>query len=118
MNCREFQDWLQEKFDERSEFATAPVQDHLRACSECRTLFDAAQRLQETLPRLARPQPARLFTESIVAAVVAECRQTRRVFMRRMTIGVAVAASILLVAIAGQFGFFSRNDAPIVVKNN
>lgn len=106
MNCRDVAPWLQSWLD--APRAGAPlenreVQDHLAGCQSCREQFGAAQRLMEGLRRLPRPVPPAGLSERIVARSLADRAARRRMWQRRLRFTYALAASILVMVIAGYF---------------
>lgn len=99
MNCREFEERLQQRLDGELASESADSNRHLSECATCRALHAAAGRLEQGLRRrlLERPLSPDGLTGRIVSQVLAEQRVTRR--QRRIAVVAALAAGLLLVII-------------------
>jgi hypothetical protein len=96
MNCLQCQQLLQDRLDGLTAIDTAEMNRHLAACAACQGSFAAAGRLEEGLRLLAPPAPPPRLSDRIVTAVLDAQRRRRRV-RRFARVGLAVAASLLLV---------------------
>jgi hypothetical protein len=96
MTCQECQQRLQDRLDGRAAGGAA-FETHLAACAACRGLHAAAARLEAGLRRLAPPCPPGGLRDRIVARVLTDRR--RRAWRRRLAAGLALAASLLIVAV-------------------
>jgi hypothetical protein len=98
MNCLECQDLVQRSLDgDPLEPGAAELEHHLAACSDCRELYAAAQRLVDGLRLLVVPQPPAGLADRICARVQRDQRRRRR--LQRVTV-LAVAAGILFAVCA------------------
>jgi hypothetical protein len=116
MNCLEFQNWLQQRFDGAEVPPTPEVQQHLAQCADCRELHAASRLLAEGLRTLSRP-PSSARIERIVAAVLDDRRQRLRTVRRRVFVTVGLAASLLLMMLASWLYPPPQRDQPDFVKN-
>src|SRR5438445_5116458 len=91
MNCSDAQALLQRQLDGEPVTERAALDVHLAACAGCRELFGLADRLTAGLRQRRLPDPPADLTERIVTRVL---RQRRG--RRRLLVGVALAASVLL----------------------
>jgi hypothetical protein len=98
MSCRACQRLLQAHLDGAGPVDAGGLEQHLRQCPGCSTLFEAARRLSDGLRLLTPPSPPGGLTDRIVAGVLAERRQ--RVHRRRLRtwsrVALAVAACLLV----------------------
>lgn len=107
MKCLEIKIWLQDWLDaqtpgpEGQRTIEPAAQAHLRQCKTCREQFAAAQRLLEGVKLFSRPMPARDVSRSIVAKALKDRVSRRLKFQRRLRLTIALAASILIMVIAG-----------------
>src|SRR5262249_45400658 len=107
MNCIEAQDLLQRRLDGAPIDDTAALAQHLIGCADCRTLHAAAGRLEHGL-RVMRPAvPPPALRVSIVTGVLADQGARRR---RRVLIGMALAASVLLAVSVGISSYDSNQS--------
>jgi hypothetical protein len=97
MNCVEYQESLQEKLDGAHGQSDAARQ-HVRECSSCRELHQAAQRLLDGLGRAVPPTPSLELTAAIRRNVLGDMH--RRRWQRRLLVS-AAAAAVLLAASLG-----------------
>ena len=102
MNCSDCQELLQQYLDGTPLAERALFDQHVAACPECREWHAAAQRLTTGLRLLVAPAPPSGLTARIISGVLAD-RHARQRFRRQLTVGAALAASLLLVALAGYF---------------
>jgi hypothetical protein len=110
MNGRDCEEVLQAYLDgEPHSSAQEEFDRHLGACPACRELQGAVQRLRQGLRWSAPPVPPAGLAGEISARLLAEIsKQNRR---RRATVGLALAASLLVVAISVYYLPFSRQRA-------
>jgi hypothetical protein len=95
MNCLQCQQLLHDRLDGLPP-TDAEMNRHLAACPRCRGEHKAAGRLEEGLRLLTPPAPPARLTERLVRAVRTD--QARRRRLRRFVrLGLAVAATLLLV---------------------
>src|SRR5437773_11036200 len=94
MNCDEAQHWLQRQLDGEPVTERAALEAHCAACPACRERFVAAERLIAGLRLRQTPGLPFGLSERIVRRVLHDGRRKRRV--RRLAVGVALAASLLL----------------------
>jgi anti-sigma factor RsiW len=108
MNCPELRELVQRWLDGEM---PAPDQgeaaDHLGACPSCRQLLRAARLVRDTLGRSLSPVPPERLSRRILERLLGEAR--RRTRARRLLIGAALAATLLLGA--GTFLVLSRPGA-------
>src|SRR5260370_38019899 len=98
MNCRDYQNWLQSDFDGAAGPAPGSA-EHRAACRACAGLEAAARQLRQGLRLLTAPAVPAGLTGRVVAGVLADRRRRHR--LRRRLLGVlALAASVLLVALS------------------
>src|SRR5207247_6179358 len=110
MNCLECQELLQRRLDGELPADSAALEQHLRVCPTCREQHQSAQVLLDGLRAAVPPMPPEYLAPRIIAAVVQDQRMQLR-FRRRVWTGLAVAASLLLMALAGYLWFpRDRND--------
>jgi hypothetical protein len=121
MNCLECIELLQRRLDE-SQTATLPddaatstpdaLADHLAGCPSCRQQHQAAQALLTSLCSRHYMAPAENLTQRIVAGVLQD-RHTRRLALRRrLYVTLALAASILIMALAGYIWLPPAKERP------
>jgi hypothetical protein len=103
MNCPDCLERLQRRLDGETLPDAAALDAHLAVCADCRTWYDAAQRLSAGLALLAAPVPDPALADRIVNAVLAQERACRRL-RRWLGAGAAVAAAVLLATVAGTLG--------------
>ena len=75
MNCREYENHLQEQLDGSSVMAPTGASEHLAECARCRALSQAARLLEGGLPVLATPTPPPDLSQRIVTRVLAARRR-------------------------------------------
>src|SRR5438105_11248782 len=110
MNCLECQELLQRRLDGAQTADSAALEQHLRVCVTCREQHQSAQLMLDSLSACPPPLAPEHLAPRIVAAVVHDQR-VRLQFRRRVWTGLAVAASLLLMALAGYLWFpRDRND--------
>ncbi|MCI0463847.1 MAG: zf-HC2 domain-containing protein [Gemmataceae bacterium] len=112
MNCPECQELLQRRLDGEPLLDCAELQQHLAACSECRERHAAVARLEEGLRLLPRPTPPAELAQRTAEQVLRDRRVRIR---RRVWVGVAIAASVLLVALTGYLGLWPWGQPQQVV---
>ena len=101
MNCLECQELLQRRLD--GERVSAPdLEAHLSGCSACRRRHAAAGLLLSGLKGLPHVEPPGDLADEIVAAVLRDRVQRRIKMRRRVWQTAALAASIFLMAWAGD----------------
>ncbi len=93
MNCSESQDILQRRLDGEPVSDVAALSQHLAECADCRWLHAAAGQLEVGLRKLAPPVPPPNLRNTIVAAALKDRARQRQ---RRLVLGMALAASLLL----------------------
>jgi hypothetical protein len=112
MNCLECQDLLQRRLDGLPIPDRTALERHLAACPECRERHAAVALLEEGLRALPQPQaPADLAGRTVALVLQDRARRLRR----RVWVGVALAASLLLAV--GAYWWFIPSPAgerPIV----
>ncbi len=109
MNCLESLDLLQRRLDGERAFADRPALDaHLASCPECRARHATALRLEEGLRVLPRAVPPPDFARRIGKEVLRE--RAGRQFRRRLVVGFALAASLLLAAVGGYLWLMPRDN--------
>jgi hypothetical protein len=111
MNCPECEELLQRRLDGEPVDAGV-LEQHLAVCSTCREQHHAAQLLLEALRARPSLQAPDTLAASVVRAVVAERVARRRVY--RWWTGVAAAASLLLMALAGYLWYPRDKQEPDV----
>ncbi len=115
MNCHESQDLLQCRLDgARTE--SPGLDEHLAICPDCRELHRAGGRLLEGVVGLSRPLPPPGLAQRIVSRVLADRRARQQ--QRRLWLTVALAASVLIMALAGYtwLPILKNAPAPAVAK--
>src|SRR4051812_31490291 len=95
MNCRESDNFLNERLDGTAAAAPAALADHLAGCDRCRELHQAARLLEGGLRAAPPPAPPPGLNRRIVARVLAR-RRARQVWRYRLAVTAAVAAVLLL----------------------
>jgi hypothetical protein len=98
MNCRDYQNWLQSDFDGGAGIAPGSP-EHRASCPDCASLEAAARRLRQGLRLLTVPAVPAGLTGRVVAGVLADRRRRHR-FRRRFLGVLALAASVLLIALS------------------
>ena len=111
MNCLECQELLQRRLDGEPLADSAALEQHLRVCPTCREQHQSAQLMLDGLRAASPPMAPEYLAPRIVAAVVQDQRMQWRV-RRRVWMGVAVAASLLLMALAGYLWFPRDRNGP------
>jgi hypothetical protein len=101
MNCLECQAWLQERLDGVDLPLTEAVEQHCATCASCREQQAAAWRLLDGLQQLPRPGLPAHFAQVMTARVLQDRRQRQRKMRRRVYVTMALAASVLLLLLAG-----------------
>ena len=116
MNCPDTNNLLQQYLDTQIP-AEWPyeLEQHLSECSECRQMFAAARVLDSGLKVLPTPEPPSYLTDNILDAVLNE-RRLR--FRRRVTVGLAVAAAVLLAVLPFASYFLTQKSGPTVVHKD
>jgi predicted anti-sigma-YlaC factor YlaD len=99
-NCLEFKERLQQHLDRQPIELSGELEQHVATCPECRQWQQAALRLEEGLRQLPPPLPPAGLADRIVAQALADRQATLR-FRRRALMVAALAASVLLMALAG-----------------
>ena len=100
MNCHEFNEFLQRRFDRELIADSAGVVAHLGACSDCWALYAAWLKFETAIGLQRPPVPASDLADRIVAAVLNQQRAARQ---RRYAVRavVALAAAVLFAALVG-----------------
>src|SRR5437588_5872959 len=117
MNCSECQELLQRYLDGTPLEDAAPFDQHVAACPECREWHAAAQRLTAGLRLLVAPAVPPGLTARIVSGVLA-ARHARQRLRRQLTVGAALAASLLLAALGGYFWTRPGDTNPTPTSTN
>lgn len=112
MNCSDYQDWLQHRFDGEPLTDHAEMDRHLSECLTCREWQLAARRLEEGLRLLTPLAPPAGLSNRIATQVLAEQRRTRR-FRQRVLTAVAVAAGLLMLAWFG-YPWWTATNSPVI----
>lgn len=99
MNCLECEELLQERLDSDQGVESEALDQHLRECPRCRELHAGATLLLEGLRDLPRPQPAPGLARNLTESIVRDRQHRRAKWRRRVTLTLALAASIMLVAV-------------------
>lgn len=108
MNCPECQDLLQRRLDGEALANLPDFERHLADCPACREQHQAALRLLDALRAVAKLALPDTLGPRIVFAVLRD-RRTRQ---RRWWTGLAVAASLLLMALAGYLWWRPGDPQP------
>jgi hypothetical protein len=101
MDCMQYQQLLQQRFDGEPVSDGTEFEQHLAGCPTCRELHAAARQLEEGLRLLPPVVPPHGLSERIAARVLEEQRRSRST-RRRVLTGLAVAASLVL-AVVGYY---------------
>jgi len=101
MNCRDFRDWLQADLDGESALSPAEFGEHLSACPACERLHAASARLKQGLRLLAPPPVPAGLLDRVLGEVLADRRRRQR-WRFRLSGALALTASVLVIALAGQ----------------
>ena len=129
MNCLECTELLQRRLDEgQADGRNAPftndaaLADHLAICSSCRQQHQAALALLASLHSRHYVAPAENLTQRIVSGVLYDREVRRQALRRRVLVTMALAASILIMAIAGYLWLPPTKqrspEAPIAQKKS
>jgi predicted anti-sigma-YlaC factor YlaD len=110
MNCPECEDLLQRRLDGEAVDPSA-LEQHLAVCAACREQHYAAQLLLDALRTKPCVRLPDHLAASVVRAVVEDRIGRRRV--HRWWTGVAAAASLLVVALAGYVWFAPEKQEPV-----
>jgi predicted anti-sigma-YlaC factor YlaD len=103
MNCHECQDWLQRRLDGAAPARSSALEQHLAECHSCRTLHASGQALLEGLKAVRSPVPPVHLSERLARMVLQDREVRRRRVRLRLGVTAALAASILVMALVGQF---------------
>jgi hypothetical protein len=103
MNCLECQELLQSRLDGNLVPASSDFEQHLAGCQSCRQSHTAAVVLLDGLRRLPALEPPLDLSGRLVAAVLRDRQHRQQRTRARVRITFALAASILLMALAGYF---------------
>jgi hypothetical protein len=103
MNCHEWKSHWQAILDgDAPGGGDADWRAHLKDCSACRELHDAAERLWISLRRAPQPVPPPLFLENVLVAV----RREQRVYRQQrlwLGIGACLAAALVVLGLVRLF---------------
>jgi len=114
MNCLECQAWLQRRLDGEPVTPTDAVEQHWSECATCREQHAAATQLLDGLKQLPRPRPAPGFAAALAATIVQDRRHRLAKMRRRVYLTAALAASIMLMLLAGYWWIPRTNpDEPL-----
>jgi hypothetical protein len=100
MNCLECQDLLQRRLDGEAVIISPAMRRHLAACPSCRVLHASGQVLLGELRTVPAPALAGDFSQRMTVMVLRDRRQRKRL---RLVVTAALAASLLIMALAGYF---------------
>jgi len=96
MNCEQFESRFNDLLDARQPpHADAPLQEHLRGCSDCRTLAAAQEAVFESIAAWPPLEPSAGLTERVLAEVQS-VRSARRWMNVKIAALAATAAAILI----------------------
>jgi hypothetical protein len=95
MNCDVAHELLQQCLD-GTPIESPEWLEHLRQCSDCRSLAYAARHLQDGLHRCTAPLPPPGLAERIAERVLLDRRRARRRTRRRFAVSLALAAAVIL----------------------
>jgi hypothetical protein len=121
MNCPEQFEYLQKYLDcKQARDWPFELEQHLAGCASCRNLFQAARVLESGLKGLPFPEAAPDLSGRIVAGVLADRKM--RLLRRRVYVGLAAAAAVLLALMPLLNGFFTpapdnNTVTPVVVHD-
>lgn len=101
MNCLECLELLQGQLDGRVSAPKPELHLHLADCPKCRQQHQAAQLLLAGLKTLTAPAPPLDLADRITARVIHDRWQRRKSWRYRFSVTVALAASLLLMAVVG-----------------
>ena len=110
MNCHDCREWLQRRLDGEALVPLPELEQHLADCPACRAALAAADLLLEGIKQLPAPVCPPELTQRLTAALLKERRAQVRRMRVRLVVTVALAASLLLMALVGNF-------LPPVAKN-
>ena len=103
MTCPECLLLLQSTLDGEATAASPALALHLAQCSSCRSLHASGQVLLRGLKALPAPVLAPDFSQRLTGLVLEDRRIRKNRLHRRLRITKALAASILIMAVAGYF---------------
>jgi hypothetical protein len=103
MICLEYQDLLQNRLDGDAPISSPEIEIHLSQCPSCRTLHTSAEALLEGLKTLSPPTGPADFAQRLARAVLEDRRLRLRRVRLRLAVTAALAASVLIMAIAGYY---------------
>ena len=107
MECMELRSQLDDYLDGRLD--DRPLQEHLKACADCRRMVEHAQAVQEGLRKLSPPEIHPAFVDR---AILRATHPNADAHPRgRTLVGMALAASLVLGLALGAF--FSLREAPV-----
>ncbi len=116
MRCHEYEDLLQGRLDGQPIEADG-LEQHLTECPSCRQLAQVAKSFEEGLKQLSSPVPPANLRGRIVAAVLADRHKPSVSTTRPMWAAVALAASILILALGVNAWFPQESTSkPTFVK--
>lgn len=101
----------------------AQVEEHLKVCSDCRSMHEELRQIKDALGSLSQVEPPRSLHASIMEAlnrevseeetiVKAEKTARRLVWLRRLSIALAACFIIFLVSPAAKSTFFGTEESP------
>jgi hypothetical protein len=112
MKCLEFQDLLQRRLDGEAVINSPAMRQHLAVCPSCRVLHASGQVLLGKLRTVPAPALAGDFSQRMTVMVLRDRRHRKRL---RLVATAALAASFLMMALAG---YFVSGPGPVAKVNN
>jgi predicted anti-sigma-YlaC factor YlaD len=103
MNCLECQAWLQRRLDGDAQASPWALDQHLAECASCRSLHASGDLLLKTLETWPAPAIPADFSQRLTARVIKDRLDRQRRMRLRFMVTAALAASILVIALAGYF---------------
>lgn len=116
MNCPECLTLLQRRLDGEAVGPIPDLQQHLTECPSCREQHLAAQLLLDGLKAWPRPQPSPQLVDRVVTRVLQDRLKKRWHWRYRFSVTVAMAASLLLMAVGGYLWLPTPKGDPDPVK--
>src|SRR5438270_872680 len=103
MQCHECHDLLQRRLDGEGPVDSVELGRHLAQCVSCRGIYASSELMLKglkVLPAVALPAQ---FSQRMAGLVLADRQHRRRRVRARVWVTVALAASVLIMALAGYF---------------
>jgi hypothetical protein len=113
MTCHDCQERLQCWLDGDDLGDQADLEAHLRDCSTCRELHQAARQLRAAMRLITAPMPSTDLSRRITGQVLADSRRQAR--LRQRYVVLAMAASVLLTVVGGYI--WLRQHTPSATEN-